>query len=133
MKRDITVTSKPLKDCQVLNAFTLSSTHTYDDATRDGIRAVFDRLGILDPAERDRLISIQGAAENRQFIRVLVPKGSKILTTSETNVSMDDSDPTYTIFKFYSKTDVGKMSQVRFEYSTKPADCTSKPVFYRQP
>lgn len=133
MQRDFKVTTQAAWNCQALNHFSLVSKHTYNDSVRDSIRTLFDELKIDDWVERDRLIWIQWAAENRQFVRVLTPKWSKLLYNWENSISVDNSDPSYTFFKFYVKTDVWSSNKIEFDYSTDVKNCNIKPVFYKQP
>lgn len=133
MNRYITLDSQKTEWCKVLNDFSITSTHNYNENTRESLRKIFDNLKITDASERNRLIWIQWASENRQFVRVLVPKWSIIADSNKYNINTDDSDPRYTFFKFYIKTDVWQTSNIKFQYINIPPNCQEKPTFYKQP
>ncbi|EKE28753.1 MAG: hypothetical protein ACD_3C00018G0002 [uncultured bacterium (gcode 4)] len=133
MKRDFTLRTANKWNCEISNSFALTSKNTYDANTQNSIRQVFDELKITDTEERDRLIAIQWAAENRQFVRVLTPKWSILGNTYWNNINADDSNPNYTFFKFYAKTDVWQVWTIKFDYTTKPKSCQDKAIFYKQP
>lgn len=118
-------------DCSVLNTFTLNSTHNFWEKEITEIRTVLDDLKITNWEERDRLMTIEWWAENRQFVRVLVPKLTE-LKTKIPNVNLDTSNPKYDFIKFYLNTPVWESSSINFEYITHPKDCTTKTNFYRQ-
>lgn len=132
VKRDFRVISTKSSWCEVNNEFLLKSTHTYNTETRDEIRKVFDELKITDGKERDRLIAIEWAWENRQFVRILTPKWSKITDKKWNSISIDDNDSRYTIMKFYLNTDVWEAKEIKFNYSSTPKNCTPKINFYKQ-
>ncbi|EKE30166.1 MAG: hypothetical protein ACD_2C00033G0007 [uncultured bacterium (gcode 4)] len=133
MKRDFTVHTADKWSCEINNSFTLTSKNSYGADTQNMIRQVFDELKITDSAERNRLIAIQWAAENRQYVRVLTPKWSILGNTYWNNVNIDDSNPDYTFFKFYAKTDVWQTWIIKFDYISKPKNCQAKAIFYKQP
>lgn len=133
MNRDFKLISVNKWNCEIVNTFYLDSKHNYSDKTKEEIRDVFDKLKITDNLEKDRLISIEWAWENRQFLRILTPKWSNIIDANWQNVIQDDSDPRYTFFKTYIKTDVGRINNFSFTYSSKPKNCLAKPIFYKQP
>ncbi|MDD2565756.1 MAG: DUF4012 domain-containing protein [Candidatus Gracilibacteria bacterium] len=131
--RDFNVNSVITTGCQVSNDFSLISRHSFNETTRDSIKQVFNELKITDEAERQRLMGIQGAGENRQFVRILTPKGSTLNKTYGNSISVDDSNPNYTFFKFYLNTEVAQTNEIRFNYYTTPKNCQTKSIFYKQP
>ncbi len=118
-------------DCSILNSLNLTSTHNFWEKQIAEIRTILDDLKITDNAERDRLMTIEWWAENRQFVRVLVPKWTELITKIP-NVNLDSSNPNYDFIKFYLNTPVWETSQTNFEYITHPKTCTTKTNFYRQ-
>lgn len=133
MRREFSLIPLSFSGCEVTNHFRLESYNEFNVNIKKEILWLFDELKIKDPEERARLLQIQGEWTNRQFIRILAPKWSKITNKFNYMVSQDDSHPDYTFFKFYLNTDISKKSLIEFEYSTKPKKCDSKPVFYKQP
>lgn len=133
MSRDFRVISQDIWNCQVVNNFSLNSKHWFNENTRIEINKIFDDLKITDLQERNRLIAIQWSTENRQFVRILVPKWSIIKNTYWNNINIDDSNPKYTFFKFYLNTPVWLSKKIEFDYSLKIPNCQPKPIFYKQP
>lgn len=131
--RDFNVNSVITTWCQVSNDFSLISRHSFNETTRDSIKQVFNELKITDEAERQRLMGIQWAWENRQFVRILTPKWSTLNKTYWNSISVDDSNPNYTFFKFYLNTEVAQTNEIRFNYYTTPKNCQTKSIFYKQP
>lgn len=132
INRDFKLVAKKWTWCTIDNEFTLRSKHGYNNNTRDQIRKVFDELNIKDSKERDRLIGIEWAWENRQFVRILVPKWSKLTNKYWNSINLDNSDSRYDFFKFYLNTDVWETKEIQFSYSSTPKNCQEQPIFYKQ-
>ena len=133
MKRDFKLLSTDRWNCQVANNLTIDSKHTFDAVKKAEVLKLLENLKITDSSEIDRLVWIQWNWINRQFLRILTPKWSTLLNTYNTNASIDDSNPNYTVIKLYAKTDIWKTNQVKLEYLSKPKNCQVKPIFYKQP
>lgn len=119
--------------CSVLNRFLIESDHRMTTDDKEGIRKLLFELGV-PPEKHEQQIAIQGNGENRQYVRVLVPKGSKLFGTPPMQTEVDDSRPEYTTVSFYATTDVGKTSAAFFDYETPLSDCSdTKPAFVKQP
>lgn len=136
MKRAFSVKTKPWTDaCTIENNVRIVSTHTFDLKEEKRVRLLLKDIGITDLKQENELVRIQWMGENRQYIRLLVPKDST-LTTSASGIVTDKANPLYTSFNFYFNTPVNKTSEYSLSYLTRLPDCKegdSKPVFYRQP
>lgn len=131
MSRVFNLKTKVNEDCSILNTLNFNSTHNFWEKEITEIRTVLDDLKITNWEEKDRLMRIEWGAENRQFVRILVPKLTE-LKTKLPNVNLDSSNPKYDFIKFYLNTPVWKSTSIDIEYLTHPKDCTTKTNFYRQ-
>ncbi|MDD2487046.1 MAG: DUF4012 domain-containing protein [Candidatus Gracilibacteria bacterium] len=130
--RTFNLTVKKNPDCSLENDFNFVSNNFFGDKDIIQMDKVFDDLGITDKNERNRLKGIEGKGENRQFVRVLVPKGTK-LNTDDASINLDSSNPKYDFIKFYMNTDISKTSKISFSYTTFPKSCSTATRFYKQP
>lgn len=118
--------------CFVRNHFTLESDHTMSMDDKEKIRKLLYEFSV--PAElHEKQIFIQGNGTNRQYVRILVPKGSKLVGSPPIQIETDDSNEGYTVFSWYLSTEVGQTSGAFFDYESPLQECSPKPLFFRQP
>lgn len=101
-----------------------------DDKER--VRGLLYDLGI-PPEDHERQIFIQGNGDNKQYVRVLLPKGSKLVGKPPIQIEIDDKMPDYDVFSFYMNTVPGDKSAAFFDYESEIRDCSKNPVFHVQP
>ncbi|MFZ3232181.1 MAG: DUF4012 domain-containing protein [Patescibacteria group bacterium] len=130
--RSFELKAQPMDGCKVLNGFRLESDHRMTVDDKEKIRGLLYDLGI-PPSEHERQIFIQGNGDNKQYVRVLVPKGSKLSGKPPIVIETDDSNADYTVFAFYMNTVPSEKSAAFFDYESEVKDCSKKPVFYAQP
>lgn len=130
--RTFEVKTQAVEGCKVLNEFRLESDHAMSVDDKEKIRGLLYDLGV-PPDQHEKQIFIQGNGDNRQYVRVLVPKGSKLSGKPPIEVDVDDSMPDYTVFAFYITTVPGQKSAAFFDYESEPKDCSKKSTFYAQP
>ncbi|EKE26583.1 MAG: hypothetical protein ACD_4C00238G0012 [uncultured bacterium (gcode 4)] len=132
MQRTFNIETKANSDCSISNKFSFISTNTFWENEKNEIEKLFNDLKITDIWERERLTIIEWAWENRQFVRILVPKWTKLNSKAE-NINIDTSNSNYDFIKFYTITPKSKISTQNFEYITYPKSCSNQTNFYRQP
>ncbi len=116
----------------MLNTFSLKTSHNFDIGTREMIRRMLYSYNI-DPKTHEHELFVQGNGENVEYVRLLVPKGSKLKSHANVSVTTDDSQPDYTSIDFTTNTKVLENSEIKFDYESTPANCAMKPVFLKQP
>ena len=121
-----------MEGCKVLNSFRMESDHRMSVDDKEKIRGLLYDLGI-PPNEHERQIFIQGNGDNKQYVRVLLPKGSKLSGKPPIQLTIDDSQQDYTVFSFFMNTVPGDKSAAFFDYESETKDCSKKSVFYAQP
>lgn len=129
--RTFDLKSEPMDGCRVLNGFRMESDHrmTFDD--KEKVRKLLYDFGV-PPEAHEKQIFIQGNGENKQYVRVLAPKGSKLSGRPPIQIEVDDSMPDYTVFAFTLTTPVGQKAAAFFDYESSPKDCSKKLEFFRQ-
>ncbi|MDQ1343728.1 MAG: hypothetical protein QG650_448, partial [Patescibacteria group bacterium] len=132
VRRSFEIKGQPMEGCKVLNGFRMESDHAMTVDDKEKIRGLLYDLGV-PPEEHEKQIFIQGNGDNRQYVRVLVPKGSKISGQPPIQIEIDDSMPDYTVFAFFITTVPGQKSGAFFDYESETKDCSKKPAFYVQP
>lgn len=130
--RNFEMKSEPMEGCRVLNRFKMETEHRMTTDEKERVRGLLYDLGI-PPEEHERQIFIQGNGDNRQFVRVYVPKGSKLSGKPPIQITVDDASSEYTVFAFYTSTRPGEKTAAFFDYVSEPANCSKKPDFYAQP
>jgi hypothetical protein len=136
VQRKFKIESKPIEtsngSCRVLNHFSIESDHAMTVDDKEKIRRLLYEFKVPIEAH-EKQIFIQGNGTNKQYVRVLVPKGSKLVGTAPIQMQTDDSSPEYTVFSFYLTTEVAQVSGAFFDYESSPKECVPTPKFYRQP
>lgn len=132
VRREFEIKSEPMDACKALNGFRMESDHRMSVDDKERVRGLLYDLGV-PLEEHEKQIFIQGNGDNRQYVRVLVPKGSKLSGTPPIQITVDDSMPEYTVFAFYLTTSPGQKSAAFFDYESDIANCEKKPVFHAQP
>lgn len=133
--RFFTISSKDVAGCEKENSFKLISTNPFEEAEEIEINKLFDTLKI-SKKKRWELMIIEWKWDNKQFVRIVVPKGSKLMNSDNDNkdIKIDDSNKNFTVFWFYFDTKLNSSSEIQFKYTTKITDCWNKKInFYRQP
>lgn len=130
--RSFELKSQPMEGCKVLNSFRMESDHRMSVDDKERVRGLLYDLGI-PPEDHERQIFIQGNGDNKQYVRVILPKGSKLSGKPPIQLTLDDSQPDYTVFSFFMNTVPGDKSAAFFDYESETKDCSKKAVFYAQP
>ncbi len=135
VERDFMLKSSLLSGCKVLNTVNITSRHLMTPTDVAGIESLFNQYGLaLD--NRKKEIEVQGNGENRQYLRLLIPKNSTLVSSSGaigTKLTLDASDLRFDMITTNIRTLVGQKSEVRVEYESTPAICQSELVFQPQP
>ena len=90
---------------------------------------------MLENARRnpDTLLRIQGDAPNKQYMRLLVPPGARIIDNRGYAISVSNSDDRFTQFSWYQTTVQNKSSNLSFIYALPQDRCDTDTTWYRQP
>ncbi len=86
MNRAFTLTSLGGSGCTFTNRFEMESTHTFTVSEREKMRKMLYDYGI-DPKTHEHELFVQGNGDNVQFMRIILPKGSRITRTLSGSVS----------------------------------------------
>ena len=134
VKRTFETESLALSGCLVQNTVHLSSEHPFGAKEESEIADIFSKAGITDATERERLMQIEGNSENRQFVRVIIPKNATMNSKdTEKNLLLDVSNPKYSVVSFYINTPVRQTNSITFSYTVPVPDCSSNLQFIKQP
>lgn len=130
--RTFTINSTTLTGCTVQNTFTLASTHTFNSTDEAQLNSVLARHSVA-PQTWQNLVQIQWWYTNKQFVRLVVPANAELLTEgSGMDIGVDNSNPKYSVFSWYTNVDVGKTTQNTFAYKVAVPNCQSNIHFYKQ-
>lgn len=132
MERKFTINSKTLSGCTALNHFELLSKSTFTTAERERIRQMLYKYGI-DPKDHEHELFVQGNGTNKQFVRLVVPKGAKLASSASVPLELDDTESDADVISFMIETKTMENSSLSFDYTTTPSSCDPKPYFIAQP
>lgn len=110
--------------------FELIQSHQYDSATDFEIERIYRQLDL--ETDLEALKHVQGKGINRQYIRLLLPPGSKI-TDTHGFVLNQIQTKTYTQIAWYQTTPTGKTSNIYFDYMPPNGTCHETTWMYKQP
>lgn len=123
ISRKIEVNTVPAGKCEYRTTLKILSHHHYDEYFDKKMENYMNIFGITDIAEREKMKFIQGNGENRAFVRVMVPKGAKLLNSeSSKNIEVSEEENA-TVFAFMMNTPVAKTSEKSLEYQQKIENC----------
>lgn len=133
ISRYFNASSKDLWNCNIENSFKIISINTFSEQQEKNVLELFEKFEIKRK-DREKLLQIQWKAENKQFVRVAVPKGSKLLDWYKDWVTVNEWNPNFTVFSFYINTPVNLSSMRELKYTSVIKDCSKKIIaFYKQP
>ncbi len=103
------------KDNTVKDEVTIKHTHIWTEDTEKNVRALINSFGFKDIPEQ--ILNILGKAPNMQRLRVYVPSGSVLESSSDPNATTNyDSETKKTYFSVTLNTPVGQVKNVRLKY-----------------
>lgn len=82
MNRIYSGVSKMLTGCMVENTVTLRNAHTFSDTDIKLIQNYLDMIGVVDKKDREKLLFVEGNGSNKQYMRLVVPTGSELISKS---------------------------------------------------
>ncbi len=132
ISRKFILTSKAFSGCSTLNHFEMKSTSTYSILEREYIRKLLYEYKI-DPKNHEHELFVQWNGTNKQYIRLVVPKWSKIVWGGNVALTLDESDRDVDVISFMIETKTMENSNVVFDYLSNPSSCEIRPYFLAQP
>lgn len=133
MKRTFELKSEAYSGCTTLNHVRLTSDHAITVDEQLKTRKILYDFNILDPQAQERLMFIQGSGPNRQYIRFILPPGSKLVASSNQTATQEPSTPDYSNISLLVETFPMQSTTVGFDYTSTPANCQPKLEFHKQP
>ncbi|MCD5380361.1 DUF4012 domain-containing protein [Candidatus Gracilibacteria bacterium] len=117
-------------ECSYYTTLELNNKHTFGNNDLQYISELTSNLDI-DTELKEKLLFIQGNGDNKQYVRVIIPKEAVISTK---NVDIIDYSDRGQSVNFYMNTPVGETSSFKLEYSIANKECkTYSYKFYKQP
>ena len=123
-------------ECVIDTTLTLRSRHRFDREKRESIRTQLYTYGI-DPKEHEHELFVQGNGDNVQYLRLLVPTGSVILSGSgATNIPVVTYVSSHTHadeLALTVRTPVNQDSIITVRYRSPLVSCDRTIEFIKQP
>ena len=133
MQRTFELKSEMLSGCTVLNHVHLTSDHAITVDEQIKTRKILYDFNILDPAAQERLLFIEGNGPNKQYIRFILPVGSKLVSPASPSITQEADTPDYSNISLMVETRPMQGSSVGFDYTSQPINCQAKGEFHKQP
>lgn len=138
LSRNFSIDSKEIKECVFQNTITLNTSHNMWESDTARIKLLLNNLWIISPNEIFESIKIQWNWPNNSFIRIIVPKNSKIISNNLSPNSNSRSiklvkHDNYSEISFYQKVFPTKSNSITISYLSSPTNCDSEIKFYKQP
>lgn len=132
MDRTVSLERDPQDPCR--RTFTLSQRHLFSPLDEAIVRKWIFDLGI-DKTGKDleRLVRIQGNDANRQYLRLVLPPGAKLVKFDGVVARQAADHPKYSVIDWHMETAVGASTTATVTYDTPLALCGKTPTLYRQP
>jgi len=110
---------------------TLSQKHWYDLTERNRIQELATKLNMVDKIPL--LLPVQGAGDNVQYLRFILPPGTRYLPQPKSDFSLLENTPLYTSIHGYETTSPGATSVMKIRYVLPDGYCDEKSEFFKQP
>jgi hypothetical protein len=93
---------------------TLRQKHWFDLVEASRIRSLAQELGLSDKIKT--LLPVQGGGDNVQYLRFILPPGTKLLPKSDPDFSVADSNSIFTTIDGYETTSPGTTRSMTLRY-----------------
>ncbi|MDD4151514.1 MAG: DUF4012 domain-containing protein [Candidatus Gracilibacteria bacterium] len=115
-----------ISNCKITNDLTINQTHLFSSSDEISHISFFDEFGITDYND---LLNIQGKGVNKQFVRLVLPKDSKIDEKGINVIEEKDKKIVY----FYTNTKPGETTSFNLKYEIENKNCLDYDfAFYKQ-
>jgi Protein of unknown function (DUF4012) len=132
IQRDFTLTSTQTGNCIKQNMLEIRSNHTFSSSEEKIIRDTFSALSI-DPKKVSEELAIQWKGENKQYVRLLVPKNAVLVNSTFKKVETIRTHPEYDMFTFWIEVRTWEISKESITYSLPEESCKNTTKFAVQP
>ncbi len=117
-------------ECSFHTTLSINSQHTFSKQNTSYISNLITQYNI-EKTDKQKLLFIQWNWENKQYVRVIIPKEAKIINK---NITVIDYKDRWQSVNFYVNTPVWKKSEFKLEYYLPNKQCkTYSYKFYKQP
>ncbi len=110
---------------------TLRQKHWFDLIEAARIKSLAHELGIED--KLTTLLPIQGWGDNVQYLRFILPPGTKLLPKSDGAWSIADENSQFTTIHGYETTKPGTTKDIILRYALPEWHCSEETEFFKQP
>ena len=111
---------KRLKNCDYRTSFEISLKHNFNKIDLEYNKQIFNKFWIKN--NLDKLLSIQWNWENKQYIRIILPKNA-IITKNSKILSIKDYKKRWKVIDFYLNTKVWETSNFKLDYTIPNKKC----------
>ena len=108
---------------------TLRQKHWFDLIEASRIRTLAQELWLSDKLQT--LLPIQGGGDNVQYLRFIVPPGTKLLSGWAFSIASEDAS--FTTIHGYETTKPGTTKETKINYRLPPGYCSEETQFFKQP
>ena len=109
---------------------TLRQKHWFDLIEASRIRSLAQELGLSDKIKT--LLPVQGGGDNVQYLRFILPPGTKLLK-SDSDFKVADSNSIFTTIDGYETTSPGTTRSMAIRYVLPEGYCDARTEFFKQP
>jgi len=108
----------------------LRQKHWFDLVEASRIKSLAQELGLSDKI--GVLLPVQGGGDNIQYLRFILPPGTKFLK-SDPDFSIADSNSIFTTVDGYETTSPGTTKSMMIRYVLSEGYCDNRTEFFKQP